>query len=150
MSSEAVPREVVRYKYVMRILGGLYVIGAVSFFAVPWLIFDIMNLLPRLLRVVDPIPASSEWFWLVLATSMMVMLSIIAFASAASPQNRVLAYVHLASKLCSSVLYLNLFFFSNYYFAYLAGFITDFPIFLLVLWTAFAAFRALKRAGAPA
>lgn len=145
MSTDIMPLEVRRYRFLMRILGVLYIIGAVSFFSVPWLVFDIMNLLPKVFRAIEPIPAATEHFWLVLATSMMVMLTIIAFASAASPQTRVLAYVHLASKLCSSVLYLYLFLFDKHLFAYFGGFITDFPIFLLVLWTSFSAFRALKR-----
>jgi hypothetical protein len=130
----------------MRILGAMYIVGAISFFCFPRLIFWILNLIPRVFRLIEPLPPSSEYFWLVLATSMMVMLAFIAFGSAASPQTRILAWTHLASKFTSTACYAYLFIFDHHhYFAYLAGVITDFPIFLIVAWFALRAFRALRR-----
>ncbi|HPO12184.1 MAG TPA: hypothetical protein PLI09_01960 [Candidatus Hydrogenedentes bacterium] len=145
MSKTNYPPAVSRYVLMMRILGAMYAVGAVSFFFAPSLIFWILNLLPRMFRGIESIPPSAEYFWLPLATSMMVMLTILAFSAAASPQTKILAWVQIASKLCSSLGYLYFFIVDVHYFAYLAGFITDFPIFLIVLYMSLKAFRALKQ-----
>ena len=45
-----------------------------SFFFMPDETFYLINVGPRVLNIAEPIPMSSERFWLVLATSMMMML----------------------------------------------------------------------------
>ncbi len=144
MSKKEYPPAVRRYVMMMRILGSMYAIGAIWFFFAPGLAFWLLNLIPSVLRGIEVIPPSSEYFWLPLASSMMVMLTLLAFGAAASPQNKMLAWVQIVSKFCSSMGYLYYFLFSAHYFAYLAGFITDFPIFLFVLYMSLRAFRALK------
>lgn len=129
--------QVVRYVYVMRVLGALYGLSALIFFFLPGAIFYILNFIPKFLGLLEVIPDSSELFWLPLAASMMVMLSVLAFSAAASPELRILALVQIISKLCTSLGYLYLFFTAEKYFAYLVGFLTDFPIFLFVFWLTF-------------
>ncbi len=144
------PAAIANYVTIMRILGLLYVLGALLFFFFPDRVLWLMNLIPKVIRLVEVIPQSSEHFWVPLATSMMVMLAIIAFSAAASPEIRILAYMHMASKACSSLGYLYLFIFKARYFAYLVGFLVDLPIFLLVTWLAMRAFVAMKKdAAAP-
>lgn len=129
--------QVVRYVYVMRVLGALYALAALFFFFLPGAVFYILNFIPKFLGILEVIPESSELFWLPLAASMMVMLSVLAFSAAASPELRILALVQIISKLCTSLGYLYLFFIGEKYFAYLVGFLTDFPIFLFVFWLTF-------------
>jgi len=83
-----------------------------------------------------PIPLSTEKFWLVLTTSMMVMLVVICTFVAVNPEKYIMMVViMLFSKFCSSALYLVLFL-RDKHFAYLAGTLTDGPIFIitLILW----------------
>ncbi len=149
MEAKDRPAAVTNYVTIMRILGLLYVLGALLFFFFPDWVLWFINLLPKVIRLVEIIPESSEHFWVPLATSMMVMLAIIAFSAAASPEIRILAYVHMASKACSSLGYLYFFIFKAHYFAYLIGFLVDLPIFILVTWLALRAFAAMKKDAAP-
>lgn len=142
------PQAVTNYAVAMRILGSLYILGALLFFFFPNFVLWITNILPKVIRLVEIIPESSEHFWVPLATSMMVMLAIIAYSAAASPEIRVLAWVHMASKCCSTLGYLYLFIFEARYFAYLVGVLTDLPIFLIVTWLALRAFAAMKKQAA--
>ena len=145
MEGKERPAAVTNYVTIMRILGLLYVLGALLFFFFPDWVLWLMNSVPKVIRLVEIIPASSEHFWVPLATSMMVMLAIIAFSAAASPEIRILAWVHMASKACSSLGYLYIFIFKAHYFAYLVGFLVDLPIFILVTWLALRAFAAMKK-----
>ncbi len=145
MSTNERPREVAQYVFCMRVLGVMYACGALLFFFLSDAVFYIVNFAPKFLKVFEVIPASSEQFWLPLATSMMVMLTFLAFSAAADPHNRPLAWVHVLSKICSSAGYAFLFLTKAHYFAYLVGVITDFPIFLFVLWLTLRCGRALTR-----
>jgi len=151
MTTNTRPPAIARYVVSMRVLGLMYAFGALLFFFLPEAVFYLLNFLPKFFSVMEEIPASSEYFWLPLASSMMVMLTILAFGAASDPSNRMLAWVHIASKLCSSGGYLFYFLFRAHLFAYLVGVITDFPIFLYVLWITWQAGRALpKRTENPA
>ncbi len=80
-----------------------------------------------------PIPLSSEKFWLVLTSSMMLMLTVLCGLAAFDPrQFMAMVIVVLASKLCSTTLYL-IFFAQKKYFAYLVGALTDGPLFIVTL-----------------
>lgn len=135
--SAAVPSPgVQRYQLVMRIMGLVYLVGAVLFLFAPKLVFWLINL-PAVLPGVVGLPAAAEHFWVPLAASMMVMLVALAFAAASSPENRVYPWIHNLSKLASSLGYLYYFFRFNedgWVFPYLLGFIVDFPIFLGMAW----------------
>lgn len=145
MATEMRAPAVARYVLSMRVLGLMYAGAALFFFFLPDAVFYLLNFLPKFFGVLTVIPDSSEQFWLPLATSMMVMLTLLAFGAASAPENRMLAYVHMASKLCSSAGYLYLFVFRAPMFAYLVGVITDLPIFCYVFWITLQASRALAK-----
>jgi len=79
------------------------------------------------------IPASSEKFWLVLTSSMMLMLTVLCIFAAVDPEKYLsMVAVVLVSKACSTGLYI-WFFIKDKYFAYLVGALTDGPLFLATL-----------------
>jgi len=123
-----------RYVLIMRIFTLVYLVGAALFFFLPQKIFLILNFIPTTFGVLQPIPESSEHFWLILAVSMMTMLAALSLLSSLSPQIHGYAFVHILSKLVSSGCFLFLFLKTIPYFAYLAGIIVDFPIAILVFW----------------
>ena len=129
------PAALTLYVNVMRFLGLIYAIGLVLFLFFPSLIFFFLDIGPNsVFTSFSPLPAPTEHFWVPLAGSMMLMLMLTAFGQAKDPQNRVLPMIHMASKLCTSVMYLYYFFVMEGYFAYLIGTATDLPIFFLVLF----------------
>ena len=78
-------------------------------------------------------PLSTEKFWLVLTSSMMLMLVILCAFAAVDPNAYLkMVIVVLASKLCSTTLYF-FFFARDKYFAYLVGALTDGPLFVVTL-----------------
>ena len=149
MTQNSNPAEVRQYAFVMGVFGVLFAISGAIFFLFPGFVFRLVNLGAVQYGLFDPMPDSTEDFWLVLSTSMMLMLTLLCFAAAKSPEVKAFAYIVMASKICSSGLYLLLFLFSARYCAYLAGFITDFPLFVLVGILSRRAFAALARMDEP-
>ena len=81
-----------------------------------------------------PIPLSTEKFWLVLTTSMMLMLVVCCGLCAYDPEKYlVLVLPVLFSKACSTLSYTLLFSFQKRFFAYLVGAFTDGPLFVVTL-----------------
>jgi len=79
------------------------------------------------------LPTSTEKFWLVLTSSMMLMLVVVCVFVAVDPEKYLaMVVVLLASKACSTTLYI-VFFLRNKFFAYLVGALTDGPLFLVTL-----------------
>jgi hypothetical protein len=79
------------------------------------------------------LPASSEKFWLVLTSSMMLMLVVLSVFGAVDPEKYLaMVAVILISKACSTMLYI-WFFLKDKYFAYMVGALTDGPLFLVTL-----------------
>lgn len=79
------------------------------------------------------IPASSERFWLVLTSSMMLMLVVLSVFAAVDPEEYLhMVVIILVSKACSTGLYIWLFM-KDKYFAYIVGALTDGPLFLITL-----------------
>jgi hypothetical protein len=79
------------------------------------------------------IPASSERFWLVLTSSMMLMLTVLCIFAAVDPEKYLsMVVIILISKACSTGLYI-WFFIKDKYFAYIVGALTDGPLFLVTL-----------------
>jgi hypothetical protein len=69
---------VARYSVLMRVLGAIYAIGAAGFLFFPELTVQLINVVPGWFDLkVMPVPESR--FWAVLATSMMVMLTVLSF-----------------------------------------------------------------------
>jgi len=80
------------------------------------------------------IPASTEKFWLVLTSSMMLMLVVISVFVAGNPEKYIaMVIILLFSKACSTGLYI-WFFLKDRYFAYLVGALTDGPLFVITLF----------------
>lgn len=145
------PAAVRQYITFMRVFGVLYAASGAVFFFFPKFVFTLLNLGPSLLGVVAALPESTEYFWLPLATSMMVMLSLLCFLAAANPEVRGYAWVQFASKCTSSLGYLYYFLYvpidGHPVFAYLVGVLTDLPIALLVLFLTLRVAFALRRTG---
>jgi hypothetical protein len=127
--------QLAKYALIMRFLGVIYALGALAFFFFPQQLFYLINVGPKVFSVTEAIPDSVERFWLVLATSMMAMLSALSFLSAESPGTRGYALVHLLSKVVSSVGFIYVFLNDKTYFAYLLGIVTDLSIALVLVWS---------------
>ncbi|OFZ69911.1 MAG: hypothetical protein A3K03_05775 [Bdellovibrionales bacterium RIFOXYD1_FULL_44_7] len=127
------PEALSQYVWFMRLLGVFYALGALIFFFFPNEVFYLINVGPRVFRIVDAIPDSSEHFWLVLASSLMIVLSVLSFLAGGAPKVRGYALVHILSKLFTACAYLYLFVNEQKYFAYLIGFLIDIPLALLII-----------------
>lgn len=128
------PDSVRKYKRVMRVLGVIYLAVGLLFLFLPDLITYAMNVVPRTVGWGELLPDSSERFWLVLAVSMMGMLTAISFLAAETPGTKGYALVHILSKVLSTVGFLYMYFNHRRYFAYLVGATTDFPIAIIVTY----------------
>ena len=130
-----------QYVWLMRILGVVYALVGILFFFFPKEVFYLINVGPRLFATAGvapsllPIPDQTESFWLVLATSMMAMLSALSFLAAESPKVRGYALVHVLSKTVSVAGFIFLFLNDTRYFAYLVGVATDLPLAIAVTIT---------------
>lgn len=152
MSANTKHPAVQQYTLAMRVLGGLYLLGAIGFLLFPNLTMAVVNLLPRLFEFIEVLPPQEAYFWVPLATSMMVMLTIVAFSAAADPANGLLAVIHMAAKFTSSGGYLFMLLTHHpdeggIFFGYLLGCALDLAIAVGVL---VLAMRVRAHHGAPA
>jgi len=114
----------------------LYLGGGLNFVFGQNLLLEWMNKFSsRLFKDRLPlIPLSTEKFWLVLTTSMMLMLVVCCGMAAWKVDSYYpLVVPVLFSKACSTCLYLILFLFHQRYFAYLVGALTDGPLCIITL-----------------
>ncbi len=114
----------------------VYLVGGLIFFFLPKELFYFINVVPTVFHIGNPVSESSEYFWLALATSMMIMLSLISFLSyktKSAETLKALMSVHALSKITSTLGFL-LLALKGHVFAYWSGIITDFPLFLIVIW----------------
>ncbi len=116
------------YRHFMRVFGYVYAVGAATFLFLPQRIFDLINSVPQHIGFLVTIPPASEYFWLPLATSMMVMLSVLSFLAATHPHHRGYPLTILISKISSTAAFSLLLVTHQPYFAYLLGILTDLPI----------------------
>ncbi|MGZ3707834.1 MAG: hypothetical protein ACXWPM_03245 [Bdellovibrionota bacterium] len=123
-----------RYQWTMKLLGVVYIVVGLIFFFFPREVFYLINVLPDVFHIGVATPAQTEHFWLVLATSMMMMLSALSFLAASEPRVRGYPMVHALSKGVSTAGFFYQFLHDHHYAAYLAGILTDFPLFVLVLY----------------
>lgn len=120
----------------MMISTALYAVGGLSFLFGQNLLLENLNAISeRLFKDRFPlIPLSTEKFWLVLTNSMMLMLVVIClFVSMDVEKYHLMVVILLFSKAASSFQYVILFLHKRY-FAYLAGFMTDGPLFVVTLY----------------
>ncbi|MFP4501650.1 MAG: hypothetical protein ACLFTT_11670 [Candidatus Hydrogenedentota bacterium] len=140
------------YRIIMRVLGLVYAVGALSFLFLPGLVVWIINL-GDVLNMFASLPGGPPHFWVPLAASMMVMLVAVTFAASARPDNQVYPWVHNLSKFTSSMGYLYYFAVERledgYVFGYLVGFVVDFIIFLCVSFFTLRVAWVLKRGSVP-
>ena len=137
--------EVVMLRNWMIVSVVLYVGGGLNFLLGQNRLLEGMNKVStRLFRDRLPlIPASTEKFWLVLTSSMMLMLVVCCGLPALNVDKYYLLVIPvLFSKACSTSLYLILFTFQKRYFAYLVGALTDGPLFVITLIFYLRAFPA--------
>lgn len=128
----------------MLISAMMYALGCIGFLVIGKYIPAIINRISRITTSLPlyPLPADGAEgaFWTVLASSMMAMITWIAVQAYRDPRrNANLVPILLLSKACSTGFYTVLFVF-NGHLAYIVGFLTDGPIFLLTagLWYAAA------------
>jgi len=128
----------------MLISAGMYALGAVVFLWIGFVIPRIINAISAFATPLPlyPMPANAPEgaFWRVLAVSMMAMITWIAVQTYRDPRrNGNLVPILLLSKACSTVCY-TVFFIFHGHLAYIIGFVTDGPIFLITagLWYAAA------------
>lgn len=119
----------------MRILGSFYVLSAVVFFFFPMQLVFLMNLFPQVFSLTQSLPEPIEKFWLVFATSEMVVLATLSFFAAESRQAQGYIWVHLLAQVTSGTAFIYLFMYENPYFAYLLGAILCVVILILILWS---------------
>lgn len=118
----------------MRGFAVVYLVLGLAFFFYSERLFYLMNTGPNVFGFFEPIALPVEKFWLVLALSMMVMLSLISFFSSIQPRNLYFLFLHLASKATSVAGFLYLFFVEQKAFAYASGALVDLSVFLIVFF----------------
>lgn len=123
------------HKTFMRILAAIYLLVGLLFFFLPRQTIELINVIPNVFHVFDPIPVPAEQFWSVLATSMMAMLVVTSLYSSFYPHIKGFFVLHLTSKAVSVVGFMYAFLFINPYFGYLLGIFTDSLIFILVFFS---------------
>ncbi len=123
------------FKLSMGILSIVYFIGGLFFFFIPDGVNYILNFLPLFLKILEPLPEkNTDYFWLPLVGSLMLVLSYIAYQSYRDPKNVVPLNTHILSKFISSTGYLYLFIFNKLAFGYLVGCVLDFAICIYVIY----------------
>ena len=140
-----------QFVWVMRIYVFVYIVGTILFFFMPEELFYLINIGPKVFKMFEEIPQPSEHFWIVLTTSMLVMLCALSWFSSRSPETKSFVFIHLLSKGTSVAGFLYVFFKHKPYFAYLIGAVCDASIFLTILGfylRAMAKGNALKPAAA--
>jgi hypothetical protein len=127
-------RTLKHYKIFLTFMGVLYSLLALTFYFFPSKVFYLINVGPQVFNIAESVPDSTEKFWLVLATSMLGMLSALSFLAAESPFIRGYSLTHLLSKVISVAGFFYFFLNDQRYFAYLLGIITDVPIAGILIW----------------
>ncbi len=123
------------FKLSMKLLAVAYFIGALFFFFIPDGVNYILNFLPLFLKVLQPLPEkNTDYFWLPLVGSLMLVLTYIAYQSSKDPQNKILLNLHILSKFISSAGYLFLFLTDKFVFGYIVGCLLDLAICVFVIY----------------
>src|SRR5689334_10502659 len=73
------------YVWAMRVFAVVYSIVGLLFFFMPDETFYLINIGPKVFKVLEEVPVSPERFWLVLSTSMMAMLVVTSLYSSFYP-----------------------------------------------------------------
>ncbi len=123
------------FKLSMRLLAIAYFIGALFFFFITDGVNYILNFLPIFLKILQPLPEkNTDYFWLPLVASLMLVLTYIAYQSSKDPHNKILLNLHILSKFISSAGYLFLFLTDKFVFGYIVGCLLDLAICVFVIY----------------
>lgn len=128
-------REERNLKVVMGILGVIFLGAEITFLFLQKPLFDAINTMSSVIGNFPPVPYSTEKFWISLSNAMMLMIVYISFSVYKDVRkNMNLVSVLLLGKFVSSISGLIYFLVSDKYLAHLMVPISDFPIFLVVLY----------------
>jgi hypothetical protein len=110
----------------------MYFFAGLSFlFLQNYLLGQINRLMAVFMSSRPQMPLSTEKFWLVLTSSMMLMLTVLCIFVAVDPEEyKAMVVIILLSKACSTGLFI-WFFVKDKFPAYLVGALTDGPLFLV-------------------
>ncbi len=131
MESELTRAEI-QLKRFNRLFAWVYLISGLYFLFLGSFLLRSLNALSKVIMPSAPLYDASEgYFWLALAFSMMMMLAYISLlVSRDVRKNLEMTRIIILSKFCSSFLYIFLFV-TKGQLAYLAGFFTDAPLFVI-------------------
>lgn len=118
----------------MRFFTLFYFLLAVLIFLFPIEVFYLINLAPKLLQLGQAIPEPTESFFLVYASSAMILLGGLSLLSSLYPKTPGYPLLHLLSVSVTSAGFAFLFYKEQPYFAYGIGFGGNLLIALLLLW----------------
>ncbi|MBI3890996.1 MAG: hypothetical protein HY303_05650 [Candidatus Wallbacteria bacterium] len=121
-------------RLVLRVLGVTFALVGVSFLAAPDAVVGLMNLIGRLLGPFPETPVGGARLWVSLSFAYMSVVAALALLTATDPPR----YLHLLpilalGKLTSSLSGLGFFLLEQHAFVYLATFVVDGSIVLLVM-----------------
>ncbi len=112
------------YKSISFILILLFAITGILFLAIPDKVMELFNTLSSSLGMLQS-PVSGWNFYLILAVGYMYLVSVLAFLMFRNPGNRYFPLLLAHAKFASSVLSLAFFLLQDHYLIYLANFIID-------------------------
>ncbi len=120
------------YKSISLILMLLFAVTGILFLSVPDRVLELFNALSSHLRMAES-PVVGWNFYLILAAGYMYLVTVLAFMMFRHPENRIFPTLLTHAKLASSILSLAFFLFQAHYLIYLANFIIDGFIGIVVL-----------------
>ena len=135
-------------KLVLQVSALTYLGAGLAFALAPGLILRLINLFSSIFTPsLDPIPLSTERFWLTLAFSMMMTITVLCYMAQYNlRKNKHYIFPLLVAKVASSLSAICFFLFADRYFAYLAIFLVDGSIFWITLFFFLKANRAFLEA----
>lgn len=133
---------------VLRLSAITYLVAGLAFALAPGLILRLINLFSGIFTpTLAPLPLSTERFWLTLAFSMMMTITVLCYMAQYNiRKNKHYIFPLLVAKTASSLSALCFFLFSGRYFAYLVIFLLDGSIFWITLFFFLRASRAFLEA----
>ncbi len=120
------------YKSISLILMLLFAVTGILFLSVPDRVLELFNAFSSHLGMAES-PVVGWNFYLILAAGYMYLVTVLAFMMFRHPENRIFPILLTHAKLASSVLSLAFFLFQAHYLIYLANFIIDGFIGIVVL-----------------
>ncbi|MFO1518874.1 MAG: hypothetical protein U1F57_04315 [bacterium] len=127
-------REEKALRKLLRFFTFLFALGFLSFLFFPRLLFEELNFLSlKIAPTFSPLPVSDDRFWLVLALSLMAIITALCYGAQSDVRRKKeLAFYVLIGKAASSLLF-TVFFFTKHSLPYLFGTLVDGSIFWVLL-----------------